>query len=87
MAIVVTREGLSTAVIDLSGNQVDFYQPEEDVLFSYVGRTVAGTEKVIKIDVKGQRKLKPGDQIVALFLGATATTVIINGVLTVLVKQ
>ena len=85
-AIIISRQGLSAVSVSL-GDGNAFYQPEENVLYSFVGRSLAGEHQTIEFDVKGQRKLKPGDELLAVIRGGSADTVDARGVITNFYKQ
>ena len=87
LAIVMKRDGqaLSTMLLT-SGSRL--YAPEQDVLYQYMGKTVAADTPIkLLIDVKGMRKLKPGDSINLVLLGAGADVADVVGQLTLFSKQ
>ena len=73
-AIILAREGSTVSTLSVSDGQV-LYEPEQDVLFSLVDFTedhlTAG--KNFPVDVKGQRKMKEGDQIKLINIGSSAS--------------
>ena len=84
--IIISREGLSAVSMSLS-DAATMYAPQENVLYAYRGRVLAGQKEQVFFDLKGQRKLKPGDEILAIFKGASSDTMDAHGVITTFYKQ
>ena len=84
--IIISRDGLSAVSISLADGTT-MYAPEENVLYAYRGRVLAGYVIEAHFDIKGQRKLKPGDEILAIMEGASADTFDAHGVVTTFFKQ
>ena len=87
LALVVVRDGFTPLTMSITNN-VELYEADRDILWSFAGQTASGmTPTTVPLDTKGMRKLQKGDTLYFIGLGNSSDIADYVGVLNMFFKQ